>query len=195
MKTDYSDIIKSYPPVITLEQLYQICHISKRKAKWLLETGRIPCQDSGKKTRRFKIRTEDVVAYLIDKASNTEKYRAPVGMFNSSKNSRLLQDVNMQTRRFAVDANNYHIHISNLWRDLPDVLTVSDIQECTGLNRAKIAQWINNSDIEGIVMYAKYIVTKESLIRQIVRFTLHEPQRLTARLMDIALRYMGRHCE
>lgn len=195
MTTDYSDILRSYPPVITLEQLYQICHISKRKAKWLLETGRIPCQDSGKKTRRFKIRTEDVVAYLIDKASNTEKYRAPVGMFNSSKNSRLLQDVNMQTRRFAVDANNYHIHISNLWRDLPDVLTVSDIQECTGLNRAKIAQWINNSDIEGIVMYAKYIVTKESLIRQIVRFTLHEPQRLTARLMDIALRYMGRHCE
>lgn len=195
MTTDYSDIIKSYPPVITLEQLYQICHISKRKAKWFLETGRIPCQDSGKRTRRFKIRTEDVVAYLIDQASNTEKYRAPVGMFNSSKNSRLLQDANMQTRRFAVDANNYHIHISNLWRDLPDVLTVSDIQECTGLNRAKITQWINNSDIEGIVMYAKYIVTKESLIRQIVRFTLHEPQRLTARLMDIALRYMGRHCE
>lgn len=48
METDYSAIINQYPAVITMDQMYRICHISKRKAKWLLENGVIPCQDSGK---------------------------------------------------------------------------------------------------------------------------------------------------
>ena len=105
MATDYSDIIKSYPPVITLEQLYQICHISKRKAKWLLETGRIPCLDSGKKTRRFKIRTEDTVTYLMDREVNPDKYKAPTGMFNSAKDTHSLQCGSKRTGAFAIDAS------------------------------------------------------------------------------------------
>ena len=107
MTTDYSDILKSYPPVITLEQLYQICHISKRKAKWLLETGRIPCQDSGKKTRRFKIRTEDVVTYLTERTSNPDKYKAPTGMFNSAKDTLPHQCGSKRTGAFAIDASCY----------------------------------------------------------------------------------------
>lgn len=57
MNTQYNEIIENYPNTITLDQFYRICHISKRKAKWLLENGIVPCQDSGKKTRRFKIQT------------------------------------------------------------------------------------------------------------------------------------------
>ena len=53
---DYSFLRDQYPEVITMDQLYRICHISKRKARWLLENGVIPCEDSGKKTRRFKIK-------------------------------------------------------------------------------------------------------------------------------------------
>lgn len=192
MTTDYSDILRSYPPVITLEQLYQICHISKRKAKWLLETGRIPCQDSGKKTHRFKIRTEDVVTYLIDQASNPEKYRAPVGMFNSGKSGSSTQNTLLQTKHFAIDANNYHTHINKLWQDLPDALTITGIQKHTGLNKAKIIHWLHSSKIEGIVMRGKYIITKESLISQIVRFTLLEPSHLTAKLINIAISYIER---
>ena len=64
MGTDYSALLKDYPPIISKDQLYRICHISKRKATWLLENGIIPCEDSGKKTRRFKIRIIDVIQYL-----------------------------------------------------------------------------------------------------------------------------------
>ena len=62
MNTQYNEIIENYPNTITLDQFYRICHISKWKAKWLLENGIAPCQDSGKKTRRFKIQTRDVVS-------------------------------------------------------------------------------------------------------------------------------------
>ena len=39
--------------IITKEQLYKILHISKRRAKFLLDNGYIPCIDTGKKTRRY----------------------------------------------------------------------------------------------------------------------------------------------
>ena len=57
MNRDYSALLMEYPEVISKEQVYRICHISKRKATWLLENGIIPCKDSGKKTRRFQVRT------------------------------------------------------------------------------------------------------------------------------------------
>lgn len=190
MQTDYSEIIQAYPPVITLEQLYQICHISKRKAKWLLETKLIPCQDSGKKTRRFKIRTENVVAYLIGQAANPEKYRAPVGMFNASKNGTHLQNTMSRARYFVIDASSYHAYISNLWRDLPDALTTSEIHACTGLSKTTIHQWFINTEVEGVFLYRTYIASKESVIKHVVRLTLREPNHLSPMLMSIALSYI-----
>ena len=49
----YEYLREQYPEIISKDQLYRICHISKRKARWLLENGIIPCEDSGKQTRRF----------------------------------------------------------------------------------------------------------------------------------------------
>lgn len=51
MSTDYSILLEQYPEVVSKDQMYKICHISKRKATWLLENGVIPCQDSGKKNK------------------------------------------------------------------------------------------------------------------------------------------------
>ena len=61
---DYGHLREQYPAVISKDQLYRICHISKRKALWLLEHGVIPCEDSGKQTRRFRIQLEDVIDFL-----------------------------------------------------------------------------------------------------------------------------------
>lgn len=60
---DDSYLYEKYSEYISAEQLYQICHITKRKAKWLLDNGVIPCHNSGKKTRCYRIRLKDVVDY------------------------------------------------------------------------------------------------------------------------------------
>ena len=86
MSTDYSALLLEYPAVISKDQLYRICHISKRKATWLLEHGVIPCKDSGKKTRRFQIYTADVVNYLITLENEPQKVAIPAGIFTNDKN-------------------------------------------------------------------------------------------------------------
>ena len=47
------EVLTKYPEYITKEQMYRICHISKKTCSFLLESGLIPNIDSGKKTRRF----------------------------------------------------------------------------------------------------------------------------------------------
>ena len=65
--TQYQDILEQYPIYMTKDQMYRICHISKKTCLFLLESGLVPCLDSGKKTRRFKIKTTDVIHYLEER--------------------------------------------------------------------------------------------------------------------------------
>ncbi len=47
--------------------MFKLCHISKKKAEWLLRSGFIPCEYIGKKTRCYLIKKTDVLAWLISK--------------------------------------------------------------------------------------------------------------------------------
>ena len=67
---------------ISLEQLYKMLHISKRKAAWMLNNGIIPCQIRPTKTHRYIILREDVEAYLQKKRAERRK-EIPVGIFNA----------------------------------------------------------------------------------------------------------------
>ena len=46
----YDEIRKQYPETISKDQFYRIAHISKATALYLLQSGLVPCIDSGKKT-------------------------------------------------------------------------------------------------------------------------------------------------
>ena len=59
---------------INKEELRIMLHISKRKATWMLENGVIPCINSGKKTRQFKIKLSDH-QYLGKRRKHTHGYR------------------------------------------------------------------------------------------------------------------------
>lgn len=65
------------PDVITKDQLYRICHISKSTALYLLQSGKIPCEYTGRKTRCYKIKKEDVITYLENRKVFPESYSAP----------------------------------------------------------------------------------------------------------------------
>ena len=61
------------------DQFYRLCHISKSTALHLLKSGKVPCEWTGKKTRCYKIKKEDVRAYLEERAVYPELYSAPRG--------------------------------------------------------------------------------------------------------------------
>ena len=73
----------SVSDVLNKEQFYRLCHISKSTALHLLKSGKVPCGWSGKKTRCYKIKKEDVKAYLEERAIFPELYSAPRGWYGT----------------------------------------------------------------------------------------------------------------
>lgn len=53
LEAHFKEIKKQYPKTMSKDQLYRVAHISKATALYLLQSGAIPCKDTGKKTRRY----------------------------------------------------------------------------------------------------------------------------------------------
>ncbi|MFR1697207.1 hypothetical protein [Monoglobus pectinilyticus] len=53
--------------------------MSKSTARYLLQSGKVPCKYTGKRTRCYKIKKEDVIAYLKDRKAFSESCSSPAG--------------------------------------------------------------------------------------------------------------------
>ena len=65
-------ILEEYPNGMTKDQFYRVARINKQHAKYLLDSGLVPCINTGKKTRKYHIATHDVITYLCDREDNPE---------------------------------------------------------------------------------------------------------------------------
>lgn len=157
MATDYTYLYEEYPEVISADQLYRICHISKRKAKWLLEHGYIPCEDSGKKTRRYKIRLNDVIDYLLTLEAAPDLVATPVGAFNVKR-----KQLNPVAQ---ICQKGFQRFLYNIWTDEADILRISDVQVLLGYSAGTIRQWILRKELRSTRLPCGIQVTaKEWLI-------------------------------
>ncbi len=159
MATDYSHLRTEYPEKISQDQLYRICRISKRKATWLLENGYIPCQDTGKKTRRFKIEIMDVIEYLTRLEENPEALMTPPGIFSSGEKYRPKWRTELQ-----IDADKFMEMLKKKWRGFPDALTVGDVMKMTGYCQTTISEWVSTGKLFSACCYSKYLIPKDCLI-------------------------------
>lgn len=162
MSTDYSYLLDEYPEIISQDQLYRICHISKRKATWLLENGVIPCRDSGKKTRRFTIKTTDVIQYLKKLDSGKIKGVPPSGIFSSRSRSRKINYEKINTSAFTAFLNKQ-------WMLEPDALTVEHVSVLLGYNKSTVGNWIKTEKLQAVAYQRSYLIPKEWLIKYLAQ--------------------------
>lgn len=142
MKTSncYSELLQQFPEYMTKNQMYKVCHISKKTCLFLLENGLVPCIDSGKKTRRFKIETNAVIHYLEDRDLRPELYRPPEGFYKkkqSELNRALTEDDLLIMRQFYEAA----------LKRYPDVLTTKQISEFTGYGESSVVRWCGKQQL------------------------------------------------
>lgn len=155
---DYSFLHDQYPEVITMDQLYRICHISKRKARWLLENGVIPCEDSGKKTRRFKIKLENVIEFLELRDEGLLDNVMPVGIFSSGEYDYLLRQPRTRLDNGALQA-----FLLDCWGDAPDMLTIPQTASLCGYSVTTLVRWFQKELLAGIRYRGMILISKESL--------------------------------
>lgn len=147
---DKISIKAQYGDVVSLEQLYRICHISKRKAKWLLDNKVIPCEDSGKKTCRYKIKTDDIIAYLeaVEKTGDI----TPVGIFSSACREESKKTDEFQALYEYLREENHVVQLreyyKKLFKQFPDGLTTAQIAQMTGFHRNSVNKWIKSGHLK-----------------------------------------------
>ena len=148
---DYGSLRESYPATISMDQLYRICHISKRKARWLLEQEIIPCVDSGKKTRRFSIQLEDVITFLERRDTGLLEDAIPRGAFSGGSRP-------VCPARRALDEARLCSYLLKRWQGCPDMLTVHQASELCGYGvRGKVI--LQPQGKEFFTWYSKHLFT------------------------------------
>ena len=175
MKTNhyYSDLLRQYPAYMTKEQMYQVCHISKKTCLFLLQSGRVPCLDSGKKTRRFKIETANVIRYLADRELHPDRYKPPDGFYKrkrvkvkSRRKKRRKQGTDTPSPSVTgVDPcimREYYRAELELYPD--DVLTTRQISEFTGYSHSSVVRWCNKQYLQNFYIRHRFYVPKEYLL-------------------------------
>ena len=156
----YQEILESYPEFVTKDQMYRICHISKRTCLFLLESGAVPNIDSGKKTRRFKIKTVDIIEYMRRRQTEPRYYRVPDGYY--SKKGKV--PISMNHVFTDGEISKIRLFYNGLLSDYPDVMTTLDVSRFTGYHRNSVSLWCSNGHLKCFFIRQQYMVPKEYLI-------------------------------
>ena len=160
--------------IISLEQLYKMLHISKRKAAWMLQNGIIPCEIRNTPTHKYSVRKEDVLAYMT-KSEREKRKEIPVGIFNAKKtnNPRRTESPDSDCGGYFDDTHNklrgkerarFKEMLEDLLSAVPDTLTVNEVAELTGYHRRTILRYVQRKYIYAVNIMGKLYISKQSII-------------------------------
>ena len=153
---DYEKLREEYPEVITMEQFRKIAHVAKRTAKWILDNGVIPCEDSGKKTRRYKIRLNDVIAFLEKRERGAFVNVISKGQFSNIYQKRIMHEY--------INSEEMGRYLAKEWDTLPEALAVKEVQNITGYCSGSILRWIEQEKLQAVLYRNSYLVMKSSVV-------------------------------
>ena len=152
------------PGIITKEQLYKLLHISKRKAKWMLDEGIIPCQNRGTKTHTYLIRMEDVRIYLARPDAERQR-ELPTGQFNAHPVRSRRKCENLPQRELREgETDDYMLCLEEEWAVLPDDLSVAQVVSLTGICEKKILRWLQTGELFAVRFGGRYHIPKEVVV-------------------------------
>lgn len=166
MSKKYAKLKADYPEYISKIQLYQICGISPRSASYLIEKGVIPAIDTGKPTWRYKIRLDDVIAYLRKR----EKLGSMIPPGSASSRYKRPNNPRKSYAMFIAEGGEKEIaaYFEHIYSGYSDVLTANDIVEMTGLHKKTVLRLLLEGKIKSITSQPKYMIPKPYLLEFVI---------------------------
>ena len=160
-----SEVLAQYPEYITKDQMYRICHISKKTCLFLLESGLVPNIDSGKKTRRFRIKTVDVIQYLKSRDDYPELYKAPDGYYIGNGGKQSCRKAPSFDEVFTQeDLDRMRQYYGSLLKKYPDVMTVEQVAQFTGYCKNSVGRWCSKQQLKCFFIRQRFQIPQEYLL-------------------------------
>jgi len=183
MTVDYSELRRTYPQIISADQLYRICHISKRTARRLLENGTIPCIDNGKKTHRYQIWLDDVIDYLVRRDRPPLPCPALKGANSEGKAEGSPDDEQRQgTLKACCSSRELRAYLEAIWANVPDAVSRAQAAELSGYQPASMSRWIKRGYLTAIPYMGHYLIPKSSLIESMLTKFSGDPRHFSKKL-------------
>ena len=150
--TDPDRLRADYPEIISSEQLRLILHVSKRRCVWLMQNY-IPHTDNGSKTRRYTIRLDDVISFMLELERSPESYEAPAGQFNSKPF--IIPNVDIETLR---------LNLEDEWFDAPLILEPVTVSRLTHYSDSTVNHWLDKGKLRSVLTQNGRVTSREWLI-------------------------------
>lgn len=154
-------MLSSLPQVLSGEQVRCALHISKRKCAWMLNNGFIKCQNTGKRTRKYTVRKEDLLTYIEDSAKHPEKYVTPYAEFSTAKYKK------PRPRKTGFPSSlpsDFRPWLEQEFEHVPDALTVPKVIATTGYTDNTVNRWLRQGYLKSVQTQATRIIPKLWLI-------------------------------
>lgn len=155
--------LKEFPEIMNKEQMRIACHISKRTALYLLQFNLIPHTCTGKKTRCYKIKKSDIIAFMNDRQVNPDNYIAPENWYRYGSTPVKAYKIRIQPELPEGRAQLRQFYEDKLKAKL-DLLDVAEVEEFTGYNRRTVGEWIRKGNLRALSLPNKYMIPKCYLI-------------------------------
>lgn len=149
-----NELRQKYPEQVSMEQMRIMCHISKRHASYLLKNKIIPCEDTGKKTRRYTVELSDIAKYLAYRPA------LPKGLFSKRRKRHSLSALNTSFEY----VQKMREHYKELLVDKSDVLGTEEIGSILERDRKLVLRYINSGKLKAVMVGKKYYISKNALI-------------------------------
>ena len=86
LEREIQDLLAPYPDPMGRTGFRKACRIGTRTSLYLLQSGLVPCENTGKQTRCYKIAKSDVAAYLRRRLAEPAYYTPPSGWHKNYPN-------------------------------------------------------------------------------------------------------------
>ena len=165
LEKEIAAALAAYPDPMSRTDFRKACHIGTRTSIYLLQSGLVPCHNTGKRTRCYRIAKADVADYLRRRAADPARYTPPSGWYKNYPNHKPPE--NALIRRLDLTGPRRKKLRSRLAKQLakaPDVLTLQQICDITGYNRHTVSRWSTEGRLKPIMKTPTFRVPKVWLL-------------------------------
>ena len=150
---------------LSLEQLRQKLHISKRKAAWMLQHGIIKCEISEKKTKQYTVRMDDLFEYLDKVEQADPSVKIPVGRFSAKKPKvESVGETSIHPMLYNRPPEDFRLWLEDEWYAEPDLLYSNDVSRITGYAKTSVNRWLEKKILRTVKAQSGVFTTKAWLI-------------------------------
>lgn len=165
LERQIQDLLAPYPDPMGRTDFRKACRIGTRTSIYLLQSGLVPCENTGKQTRCYKIAKMDVAAYLRRRLSEPEYYTPPSGWYKNYP-AHKPPAFSLNGALVLTDATRRRVRrwYEPLLARQPDVLDAHQIAQVTGYASRTVSRWCTEGRLRTIQRRPRFMVPKTWLL-------------------------------